>query len=101
MTPTTLFTIIIIAIIINILFTRSVGNMLNRVGAMAHNNAQNIKRIDNNVIKIHDISAFNIDNISVMIKYVYNNGTNEERKEIERIIKKYKSTIKCNIKYTS
>jgi hypothetical protein len=68
---------------------------------MAYNNAQNIKKIDNNIIKIRDISSFNVDNISVMIKYVYNNGTNEERKEIERIIKKYQSTIKCNIKYTS
>ena len=73
-------TIIILIGIFLVLFIRHVGSKVN-----IENKKTNSKRVDN----IETVTAVNVDTITLILKHVYKNASNEEKDELRELGKRY------------
>jgi len=90
MTISILITILIIAIIIDILFTRHVANNVDDNLMILKKQTNSIKYIKNRGLYNTDLLEFVVDNLKITLDFVYQHSNEEDKKEIENMLDKYK-----------
>jgi len=90
MTISTLIIILIIAVIINILFTRHVAKNVDDNLKILTKQTDILKYVKKRGTYHNDLLEFIIDNVNITIEFAYNYGSKEERAKIVKMLDKYK-----------